>query len=62
MSSAREFVQAEVPLTYPLFGMQGDDELEIMGTFDENWAVYRYAGYQDPDADEAQIPIRICCY
>jgi hypothetical protein len=47
-------VQAEVPLTYPLFGVQGNDEMEIMGNFDENWAVYRYAGYQDPDADEAQ--------
>jgi hypothetical protein len=54
--SAREFVQVEVPLTHPLFGMQGDDVLEIMGDLDEYWTVYGYAGYQDPDADEAQNP------
>jgi hypothetical protein len=34
--------------------MQGDDVLETMGDLDENWAVYKYTGYQDPDADEAQ--------
>jgi hypothetical protein len=49
-------VQVEVPLTHPLFGMQGDDDLEIMGNLDGYWAVYRYTGYQDPDADEAQNP------
>jgi hypothetical protein len=36
--------------------MQGDDVLEIMGDLDEHWTVYGYAGYQDPDADEAQNP------
>jgi hypothetical protein len=25
----------------------------LWGNLDENWAVYRYAGHQGPDAEEA---------
>jgi hypothetical protein len=53
---ARQFVQVEVPLTHPLFSLQGDDDLDIMGNLNQNWAVYRYAGHQDPDAEEDQNP------
>jgi hypothetical protein len=41
---ARQFVQVEVPLTHPLFSLQGDDDLDIIRNLDEDWAVYRYAG------------------
>jgi hypothetical protein len=53
---ARQFVQVEAPLTHPLFSLQGDDDLDIMGNLNQNWAVYRYAGHQDPDAEEDQNP------
>jgi hypothetical protein len=53
---ARQFVQVEVPLTHPLFSLQGDDDLDIIRNLDEDWAVYRYAGQQDPDAEEARDP------
>jgi hypothetical protein len=52
--ATRQFVQVDVPRLHPLFGMEGDDPLDIMGNLDEQWIVYRYTGHPDPSADEAQ--------
>jgi hypothetical protein len=51
---SRRFVSVDVPRNYPLFTLQGDDPLEIPQHFDEDWVVYRYNGYKDPSAPEAQ--------
>jgi hypothetical protein len=51
---ARHFVAVDVPRAHPLFMLEGDDPLDVANNFGESWAVYRYAGYKDPNAPEAQ--------
>lgn len=50
----REFLAVDVPRAHPLFMLEGDDPLDIPGNFGESWAVYRYKGYKDASADDAQ--------
>jgi hypothetical protein len=51
---SRHFVAVNVPRTHPFFMLEGDDPLDVANNFGESWAVYRYAGYKNPSAPEAQ--------
>lgn len=50
----RQFVQVNVPRSHPLFGLEGDDLLNVSERLGESWVDYRYAGYKDASASEAQ--------
>ncbi|KAK7957813.1 hypothetical protein PG988_012661 [Apiospora saccharicola] len=52
----QEFVQVDVPMSHPLFNLEGDDPLEIAERFGATWVAYRYQQGRwrrdDPDARE----------
>lgn len=52
--SSRRFVSVDVPRAHPLFMLEGDDPLDLPLYLDDNWTVYRYKGYKDATAPEAQ--------